>query len=126
MDLSNVDTHQKGLEGEQTHWHAAEFVTQNPDHIDEFFEVLNDPYARTIMEATVDRSRSAREIGEACNLSSSTVYRKLNTLTDLGLLDTHVEVASSGNHQQLYQLRLDSVNVSIAGDRLQLEVLHNE
>lgn len=88
--------------------------------------VLNDADARAILEATVDGSKSAAELSEACEIPLSTTYRKVDSLTQAGLLDEHLDVHTSGNHIRKYTLRLDSIHLSITDEEFEYELAHGD
>jgi len=56
---------------------------------------------------------TAPELSEQCNMSKSTVYRRLNTLEECGLVRaTHVP-DPDGNHKKRYKSQLDELVVSL-------------
>lgn len=83
---------------------------------------LNDEGCRAILRATDDGALSASEIGETCDLPLSTTYRKLNHLTDAGLLAKRIHVNSSGNHHNEYLRTVEDVFVSFDPDGAEVAV----
>lgn len=77
--------------------------------------VLEDDDCRAILRATGDEPRSAGELCELCDISSSTVYRKLDALTDAGLLEESVRLSQSGSHSNEYSLAVSALEVSFDG-----------
>lgn len=87
----------------------------------------DDDDCRAILDATSDETLSASELSEACEVPLSTTYRKLDVLTDAGLLDERVRVRSSGRHEREYVRRVEDVLVSVArGGRLELRATRRE
>jgi DNA-binding transcriptional ArsR family regulator len=101
---------------------VAESPMTDRETIGSLLDALNDADARAICKATVESPRSAREIADTCDLSLSTTYRKLDALTEAGLLEEHTEVKTTGNNVNKYALRLDSVRISIRDGTFDLHV----
>ncbi|MFB6172118.1 MAG: helix-turn-helix domain-containing protein [Haloarculaceae archaeon] len=78
--------------------------------LDALFDALGDADCRAILLAT-DEPRTARELIEQCQIPRSTVYRKLDRLTDAGLLEETVRVNASGNHPAAYVRRVDQLRI---------------
>lgn len=73
--------------------------------------LLDDRYARAILTATSDEPMSAKQLGEACDASLSTVYRRVDDLEDHGLLAERTQVDADGHHRTLYRSLVESVRV---------------
>jgi DNA-binding transcriptional ArsR family regulator len=103
---------------------AEDSSAADADRAEAVLSALNDPNARAVLEETVERPLSAMDIAEACDMPMSTVYRKLEFLTELDLLETYSGVSSAGNRHQLYQLRLDSIELELTNNQFELRVSH--
>ena len=87
--------------------------------------VLDDADCRAILEATSDDSLSASQLSDECDIPTSTVYRKLELLTDAGLLTERTRVRLSGKHTHEYSRRVEAIEVSVDADAgFTLEVTH--
>lgn len=75
---------------------------------------LGDDTARDVLEATAESALTANEIADTCGLSLSTTYRKLQTLTDLHLLDERTRLRGNGRHVSEFVCRIESVDVALA------------
>ena len=53
---------------------------------DEVFALLDDEYTRSLLSATSHQPMTAPELCEQCNMSKSTVYRRLNKLEECSLV----------------------------------------
>jgi DNA-binding transcriptional ArsR family regulator len=92
--------------------------------IDELMDAIDDPDCRAILEATVTKARSASELSEACDLPLSTTYRKVDKLTDVGLLEEGLRLCSSGKHTNEYGLAVESIQLTVdPNDGLELEIM---
>lgn len=80
------------------------------------FSALQDEDCRAIIRALTE-PMTADEISEATDIPKSTTYRKLETLTDAGLLAEGVEIRSDGQHASRYGVAFDEVTVSLSPDR---------
>lgn len=84
--------------------------------IDHYFDILEDQASRAIIEATSERSLSAKEISDACNLPASTTYRKLERMSEAGLLKESIRIKQSGKHTCEYAAVVQDLTVSIGGN----------
>lgn len=88
----------------------------------ELLELLDAEYTQEILEATGREARSARELAERCGASRPTVYRRLNSLQEVGLVDTEMEYDADGHHRALFEATLEAVSVDVTGDGLSVTV----
>jgi DNA-binding IclR family transcriptional regulator len=94
----------------------TEQTVQDPEQIGELLDALEDVDCRAIIEATREETLSASEISEKCDLPLSTTYRKLEKLTDVGLLDEEIRLSRSGKHTSEYALSIENVQLSVDGE----------
>jgi DNA-binding transcriptional ArsR family regulator len=81
---------------------------------------LEDPDCREIIEV-LEEPMTAEDISTAADIPMSTTYRKLELLTDAGLLREGVEIRPQGQHASRYVVAFDEVGISLSKDR-ELEV----
>lgn len=98
--------------------------TEEPD-VSAVLDALDDTDCRSILEATSGESLTASELSETCDLPLSTTYRKLDRLTDAGLLRETLRLHRSGKHVNQYERNVEDIviNVEDSGD-LSLSVTH--
>lgn len=77
-------------------------------------EALADAGSRVILGAAATGPKTVADLAETCEIPTSTAYRKVNQLTDIGLLTQHNQIRPSGRHVAKYQLRNGKISVSIA------------
>lgn len=77
----------------------------------DLMNTLGKPSSRTILRETADAARTVGELLEACELSQTTIYRRVNELIDLGLLEDSVRF-TEGNKQQR-QFRTPSNEITL-------------
>lgn len=80
---------------------------------DEVFALLDDEYARSLLSATSHEPMTAPELIEQCEMSKSTVYRRLNELEKCGLVKAVRVPDLDGNHRKRYEAQLDELVVSL-------------
>lgn len=81
--------------------------------IERLLGTLEDPDCRAIIEETSADAFSASELAERCDLPLSTTYRKLDSLTEVGLLEERIRLSNSGQHTSEYVLQVEQVSLSV-------------
>ena len=84
--------------------------------------LLDDDHARAILTATSDEALSAKELSERCDVSQSTVYRRVDRLTEAGLVTERTRPRADGHHDTVYVARLDELTVRLRDGRLEFEL----
>lgn len=75
--------------------------------------LLDDEHVRSILVATSAEPLSAKELGERCDLSVSSIYRRVDELRDLDLLEERTRPRSDGHHETVYVSALDRFELTI-------------
>jgi len=86
-------------------------VEDDPD-LQVLLDALDDPDCRAIV-THLDEPMTASEISDATDIPLSTVYRKLDALTDASLLSELTEVRSDGHHTTRYNLDFDEGSLTL-------------
>lgn len=89
----------------------------------EILLALADEDCQAILDATADTALSVPELADRCDLSLSTAYRKMDTLTRIGLVEEGTRIHHEGGDVSEYTRVAGNVMVQIAqtGDiKLQL------
>lgn len=81
---------------------------------------LDDPDCRRIVRQ-LDEPMTASQISTACDIPSSTAYRKLDRLTDASILNEQTTIRTDGHHTSEYVLAFEEVTVFL-DDRREFEV----
>jgi DNA-binding transcriptional ArsR family regulator len=89
---------------------------ENTPDLQAVLDALDDPDCRAIVKR-LDEPMTASELSDAADIPLSTVYRKLDMLSDASLVDELTEVRSDGHHTARYHRDFDSVSVSVTDDR---------
>lgn len=81
--------------------------------VQQLLDALDDADCRGILDATRDDALTANELSEAEDLPLSTAYRKLELLTEAGLLEERTRIRQSGKHASEYTRVVDDVVISL-------------
>lgn len=84
--------------------------------------LLDDEHVRTILTATDGEALSAKELSERCDVSVTTVYRRLERLQEAGLVAERTRPRSDGHHDAVYVATLDELAVRLRDGRLECEI----
>lgn len=87
--------------------------TANPERR---LDVLGDECSRTILVASSNRPRTAKELTELTDCSSATVYRRINNLLESNLLDECIRFEEDGSHSTAYETTVEHLSVNIDAD----------
>lgn len=78
-------------------------------------DALGDEAAQVIIE-TLEEPMTANQLSDACDIPLSTMYRKLELLTDASLLAESTEIRRGGGHATLYRRDFEAVTTRVAAD----------
>jgi DNA-binding transcriptional ArsR family regulator len=90
------------------------------DEIQQLLDALDDADCRAILDETSENVLTAAEVSETCDLPLSTAYRKLDFLTEAGLLEEQTRIRESGKHASEYTRLNDEIIISL-GPRGEIE-----
>lgn len=91
------------------------FAVDTPQ-LQDVLDALDDPDCRTIIKH-VEEPMTASELAETCDIPLSTMYRKLELLSEASLLEERIEVRTDGRHTTRYDLGFKEVRVGLDEDR---------
>jgi DNA-binding transcriptional ArsR family regulator len=75
-------------------------------------DALADPDARTII-AHLEEPMTATQLADACDIPQSTLYRKLDLLSEASLLTEIPTIRSDGKHTSRYRVEFESVQFQL-------------
>ncbi len=87
-------------------------VTDQPDLAD-VVDLLDDELARSILVATSAEPLSANELSDRCEVSASTVYRRIDRLTAADLVREQTRPRRDGHHETVYVSALDRFELTV-------------
>ncbi|MFB6228344.1 MAG: ArsR/SmtB family transcription factor, partial [Halobacteriales archaeon] len=74
--------------------------------------LLNDEYARDILDALGRESLSARELTDRMDASRPTVYRRLDSLEEAGVVESTMQIHPEGHHRASSSGLLSTTSIS--------------
>ena len=80
---------------------------------------LSDPKCRTIVRQ-LDAPKSVNELVDSCGVPTTTVYRKIDLLTDAGLVERRITIGSDWQHTTRYERTFEELTISV-DDRCSIE-----
>lgn len=84
--------------------------------------LLDDDHARSILTATSLEPMSAKELSDHCDVSQATAYRRVERLTDAGLVAERTRPRADGHHDTVYVATLDELSVRLRDGELKFDV----
>lgn len=89
-------------------------------------DVLGDECARTILIATSEGPKTAKELTKRTDSSSATVYRRINNLLESDLLAECVRFEDDGSHTTAYEATVEQLRVRIGSDGIDVALASSE
>jgi len=84
--------------------------------------LLEDDYARQILEATSVDPMSRTELAEECDTSLPTVSRRIDRLEAAGLVREETRLRSDGHHDAVYVAQLDRFEVRLSDGKFEYDL----
>jgi predicted transcriptional regulator len=78
----------------------------------EVVDLLDDEHVRAILAATSEKPLSARELAERRDLSTSSIYRRVERLADADLVDERTRPRRDGHHETVYVATVERVELA--------------
>lgn len=91
-------------------------VSPEAPALQDVLDALDDPDCRTIL-GLLEEPLTVNELTERCEIPQSTMYRKLDLLSDASLVEEKLEVRPDGRHTRRYAVNFDEVRLSLNEDR---------
>jgi predicted transcriptional regulator len=91
-------------------------------------EVLDDRRTDALLEAlaSADGRLTVNELSDGSDIPLSTVYRKIDGLEDVGVVDGRTELRHDGKHTSSYGLVVDRVELDLTPEGLSATVYPSE
>lgn len=85
--------------------------------------LLGDEFVMAILQTISEDAAPAREIAEEVGVSRTTVYRRLDRLEEVGLVETSMVYSPDGHHRQEYAVAVDRVQLDFGDGSLEVSEL---
>ena len=82
---------------------------------DAVFELAADDTARRILSAASEEPMSASQLADRCGVSEPTIYRRVKTLREHGLIEGSLKISSDGDHHEEFETTVDRVCLEFDG-----------
>lgn len=93
-----------------------------PEASEDLLSLLDDEHARAILYAAREEAKSVEQLAADCEASETTVYRRVQRLSDHDLLETAQRPDPDGHHYTVYATRLERVEIELTDDGFEIEV----
>ena len=93
---------------------VRDLADDTPD-LQDVLDALDDPACRRII-MELREPMTAREVADTTDIPLSTLYRKLDLLSEAALVAEETEIREDGHHTSRYRITVESVNISITED----------
>jgi Fe2+ or Zn2+ uptake regulation protein len=104
----------------------SEVRITDSERVQAVLDAVEDSKCRDVLKATDSECLTASDVSQRCELPVSTTYRKLDTLTDAGLLAERTRIDASGTHVSEYQRRFDDLTVTMGENGFEIELTYEE
>jgi predicted transcriptional regulator len=101
-------------------------VSDDDRSIEEILDTIGDQHARRVLAAISREPKSAKELGEECDLSLPTVYRRIEMLKEYELVTDRTMVAEDGNHYKVFESNFESTVISLEDDEYKVRIYRTE
>ena len=91
-------------------------TSESTPSAEEICSALDDPDCREIIR-NLEEPMTASELTKRCEIPQSTLYRKLELLTDSTLLEESTEIRQDGHHASKYAVAFDEITLTLDEDR---------
>lgn len=85
------------------------------DTANDVLDALGDEKSRRCCYALTDEPKSAREVADLTGYSLPTVYRRLHTLRQAGLIESRTQIDPGGDHYETFTTVTERVTVELDG-----------
>ena len=92
---------------------------------DTLLSILSDKYCRVIIEATMDKPKSAIELTTETKIPISTIYRRLQTLHDNRILQPSGIISDDGKKLFMYKSRIRGMQSNYDNGKVDVKLLFN-
>lgn len=83
--------------------------------VQQVLDALDDPECRTILK-TLAEPKTAQELMKHCGLSQTSTYRKLDLLSEAGLVEETTTIREDGHHETQYRRAFEGIMMKLTHD----------
>jgi DNA-binding transcriptional ArsR family regulator len=93
----------------------------DPEQTMAILDALGDEVSREILVAGMERAVTAEELASRCSVSESTIYRRLDRLSELGLVERCNHLVAESDAKSAYRTPVDGLTVKLDQEGLRVE-----
>jgi DNA-binding transcriptional ArsR family regulator len=101
------------------------FKIEDSEKKESILEILSDKYCRIIIESIMDKPKSAIEIVSETKIPVSTVYRRIQMLSDNKLLRISGNISEDGKKSFLYKSKVKGIQTKYENGSVNVELILN-
>jgi predicted transcriptional regulator len=101
------------------------FKVEDSEKKENLLEILSDRYSRTIIESIMNKPKSVVEITAETGIPVSTVYRRIQTLSDNKLLYISGSISEDGKKFFLYKSKVKGIQTQYENGDVNVELVLN-
>lgn len=102
------------------------FKVEDESKKDDLLEIVSDKYCRSILNAIMDKPKSAVELSRECQIPISTIYRRIQMLHDAKMLNTSGQISEEGKKFFLYKSKIKEIQAHYNNGDVQIELVFNQ
>jgi methylthioribose-1-phosphate isomerase len=84
--------------------------------------LLGDEYVQSILAATSEEAKSAKELSAELDTARSTVYRRAEEMLDHSLIVEETRIRDDGSHHSVYKANVDHLDVELTDGEFAVRV----
>lgn len=85
-------------------------------------DTLGNPSARAVLTAATGEPATIDDLHESCEVSRTTIYRRVNELVDLGLLEESVTLTEGNQEQRRFRTTGSEITLQVGPDGFEAHV----
>jgi predicted transcriptional regulator len=106
---------------------ALEKTVTDPVMAGAILEAMSNEVSRKILTSTIQKGKPVEEISAESNIPPSTTYRRVQELTDLGLMVVErIVISDAGKRYSIFRSAFSGVLAMLESGQLHVEVTLNE
>ena len=102
------------------------FKVEDEAKKNDLLEIVSDKYCRSILNAIMDKPKSAVELTRECKIPISTVYRRIQRLHDAKMLNTSGQISEEGKKFFLYKSKIKEIQTHYNNGDIQIDLVFNQ
>jgi len=108
----------------QTTGTATQREESGPPQIDaaELLDLLGDEYTREVLQTLASEPRTGREIVATADASKATVYRRLDRLSEAGLIESSTKLDPDGHHREQFWITFEGASCTVSEDGIEAQL----